>query len=62
MKLLSRFVGDPIVEILRAKKESCFTQRGLRVYSSFREFRQTPRDKVFILLGFYFLFKYFVDA
>ena len=60
MSLLSRFTGDPIVEILRAKKESCSTQRGLRVDSDFREFRQTPRGKGFILLGFCTLFKYFI--
>ena len=58
--LLSRFAGDPTVEILRAKKESCFTRRDLRVYSGFREFRQTPRGRGFILLGFYTLIKCFV--
>ena len=60
MSLLSRFTGDPTVEILRAKKESCSTRRGLRVDSSFREFRQTPRGRGFILLGFYTLFKCFI--
>ena len=60
MSLLSRFTGDPTVEILRAKKESCSTRRGLRVDSGFREFRQTPRGKGFILLGFYTLFKCFI--
>ena len=30
-RLLSRFPGNPIVEILRSKKESCSTQRGQRV-------------------------------
>ena len=56
-RLLSKILGDPTVEILRSKKESCSTQRGLRVNSVFREFRQTPRGRGFILLGFYTLFK-----
>ena len=60
MSLLSRFTGDPTVEILRAKMESCSTQRGLRVDSGFREFRQTPRGRGFILLEFYTLFKCFI--
>ena len=60
MSLLSKFTGDPTIEILSTKKESCSTQRGLRVDSSFREFRQTPRDRGFILLGFYTLFKCFI--
>ena len=55
--LLSRFTGYRTVEILRTKKESCSTQRGLRVDSGFRKFRQTPRGRGFILLGFYTLFK-----
>ena len=55
--LLSRILGNPIVRILRDKKESCSTRRGLRVGSSFREFRQTPRGRRFFLLGFYTLFK-----
>ena len=60
MSLLYRFTGDPTVEILRAKKESCSTQRGLHVDSDFREFRQTLRGRGFILLGFYTLFKCFI--
>ena len=40
--LLSRFTGDPTVGSLRDKKESCSTQRGLRVGTRFREFPQTP--------------------
>ena len=60
MSLLFRFTGDPTVEILRAKKESCSTRRGLRVDSGFRKFRQTLRGRGFILLGFYTLFKCFI--
>ena len=60
MSLLSRFTGDPTVGILRSKKESCSTRRGQRVDSGFREFRQTPRGRGFILLGFYTLFKCFI--
>ena len=55
--LLSKISGDPIVRILRDKKESCSTRRGLRVGSGFREFRQTPRGRGFSLLEFYSLFK-----
>ena len=58
--LLSRFTGDRTVEIIRAKKESCSTRRGLRVDSGFREFGQNPRGRGFILLGFYTLFKCFI--
>ena len=31
-------LGDPTVEILRAKKKTCSTHRGLRVGSGFEEF------------------------
>ena len=40
-KLLSRIVGDPTVSSRRDEKESCSTQRGLRVGTGFKEFRQT---------------------
>ena len=60
MSLLSKFTSDPTVEILRAKKERCSTRRGLRVDSGFKEFRQTPRGRGFILLEFYTLFKCFI--
>ena len=36
--LLSRFLGDPTVGFRRSKKESCSTQRGLRVGSIFGSF------------------------
>ena len=60
--LLSNITGDPTDGIRRAKKQSCSTWRGLRVDSSFKEFRQTPRCKGFFLLGFYTLFKCIYDA
>ena len=41
-RLLSKISKDPTVEILRAKKESYSTRRGLRVGTSFGSFRQTP--------------------
>ena len=59
-RLLSKILGDPTVEILQSKKKSCSMQRGLRVDSGFREFRQTPRSRGFILLGFYTLFKCYI--
>ena len=60
--LLSRFLNDPTVGSLRDKKESCSTQKGLRVGTRFREFPQTPRGRGFSLLGFYYLFKYYVNV
>ena len=62
MKLLSKISGDPTVGSLRDKKESCSTRRGLRVGTRFREFPQIPRGRGFSLLGFYSLFKYFVNV
>ena len=62
MYLLSKISDDPTVEILRSKKESCSTRRGLRVGTGFEEFRQTPRGRGLSLLGFYSLFKYFVNV
>ena len=56
MKLLSRLSGNPTVDSLRDKKESCSTRRGLLVGTGFREFPQTPRGRSFSLLGFYTLF------
>ena len=50
MWLLSKFPGDPTVGILRSKKESHSTQWGLHVGSGFKEFRQTPCGRGFILL------------
>ena len=40
--LLSRNTGNPTVGGLRDKKENCYTWRGLRVGTRFREFLQTP--------------------
>ena len=59
MKLLSKFLRDPIVDSLRDKKESYSTRRGLLVGTGFREFPQNPRSRGFSLLGFYTLFKCF---
>ena len=60
MSLLSRISGNPTVDSLRDEKENCFTLRDLRVGTGFEEFRQTPRGRGFILLGFYTLFKCFI--
>ena len=62
MSLLSRISGDPTVGSLRDKKESCYTRRGLRVGTGFREFPQTLRGRGFSLLGFYSLFKSYVNV
>ena len=61
-RLLSKFQENPIVRILRDKKESCSTRRGLRAGTDFKEFPQTPRGRGFSLLGFYSLIKYFVNV
>ena len=60
--ILSRNTRDPTVGNLRDKKESCFTRRGLRVGTRFRELSQTPRSRGFSLLGFYSFFKYTVNV
>ena len=60
MHLLSRISGVRTVGSLRAKKQSGSTQRGLHVGSDFKEFRQTPGDRGFILFEFYTLFKCFM--
>ena len=62
MCLISRIVGDPTIGSLQDKKESCSTRRGLRVGTEFREFPQTPRGRGFSLLGFYSLFKSYVNV
>ena len=41
-RLLSRIPANPTVGSLWDKKESCSTQRRLRVGTEFKEFRQTP--------------------
>ena len=40
--LLSKIPANLTVGFLRSKKESCSTQRGQRVGTDFKEFRQTP--------------------
>ena len=50
MQLLSRIPANRTFGFLRDKKESCSTQGELRVGTDFEEFRQTPRDRGFILL------------
>ena len=62
MSLLSRISGNPTVGSLRDEKESWSTRRDLRMGTEFEEFRQTPRGRGFSLLGFYALFKSYVDV
>ena len=45
--LLSRIPGDWTVGFRRGKKQSCSPQQGLRVGTSFGEFRQTLEDRGF---------------
>ena len=51
--LLSRFAHDPTVGGLRDEKEKRSTRNRLRVDSGFSGFLQTPRGRIFSLLGFY---------
>ena len=60
--LFSINTRDPTVGSIRDKKKNCSTRRGLRVATRFREFSQTPRGRGFSLLGFYSLFKYFMNV
>ena len=62
MTSLSSFARDLTVGIRRDKKGSCSTRRGFRVGTGFKEFRQTLRGRGFSLLGFYALFKRYVDV
>ena len=60
MQLLSRFPGVRTVGSLRAKKQSCSTQQGLRVGTGFVEFRQLQEVGVFSY-SVIFDFKSFVN-
>ena len=62
MYLISRFTVDLTVGILRDKKEGCSMRRAMCVGLGFKEFRQTPRGRGFILLEFYTLFKCIYDV
>ena len=62
MSLLSIISGNPTVGSLRDEKENCYTRRDLRVGTEFEKFRQTPRGRGFSLLGFYALFKSYVNV
>ena len=62
VSLLSKISEDPTVGSLRDKKGSFSTWRGLRVSTGFREIPQTSRGRGFSLLGFYSLFKYFMNV
>ena len=61
-KLFSKNTEDPTVGDLQDKKENYSTRRGLRVGTRFMEFPQTPRGRVFSLLGFYSHFKCFTNV
>ena len=51
--LLSRFAHVPTIGGLRGEKGKRSTRNRLRVDSGFSEFLQTPRGRIFSLLGFY---------
>ena len=55
MQLFSRFPDFRIVGSRRAKKQSCYTRQGIRVGTSFGEFRQLQEVLVFsysVIFGF----------
>ena len=60
--LLSRNADDPTVDGLRGEKEKRSTRNRLRVDSGCSEFLQTPRGRIFSLLGFYSHFQYFSNV
>ena len=60
--LLSSFPANPTVGGLRGEKGKRSTQNRLRVDSGFSEFLQTPRGRIFSLLGFYSHFKCFTNV
>ena len=61
--LLSRISGDPTVGGgLRAEKEKRSTQSRLSVDSGIVSFWQTPRGRIFSLLGFIPSFKHFANV
>ena len=60
--LLSKFLRDPTVGSRRDKRQSCSTHRVLCVGPSFMGFLQTLRGRGFSLLGFYSLFKSYVNV
>ena len=51
LPLLSRFFGNPTVDVRRSKRQSRPPQRELQVETGNWEFRQTPRGRGFLLLG-----------
>ena len=60
--LLSRFAHDPTVGGLRGEKGKRSTRNRLCVDSDFSEFLQTPRGRIFSLLGFYSHFQCFSNV
>ena len=57
--LLSKIPGNRTVGFRRSKKGKRSTRSRLRVDPGFVEFPQTPRGRIFSLLGFYSFFKCF---
>ena len=52
LQLLSRISGDRVVGFRQSKRKSSFMQQELRVGTKIQGFCQTPRGRVFLLLGF----------
>ena len=59
--LLSKIPGNRTVGFRRSKKGKCSTRSRLRVDPGFVEFPQTPRGRIFSLLGFLLSFKCFTN-
>ena len=60
--LLSKIPGNQTVGFRRNKKGKRSTRSRLRVDPGFVEFPQTPRGRIFSLLGFYSHFKCFTNV
>ena len=50
--LYSRFLGDRTVGLGQSKRQSSFSRQEFQVRTEIREFRQTPRGRGFLLLGY----------
>ena len=60
--LLSKIPRNRTVGFRRSKKGKRSTRSRLRVDPGFVEFPQTPRGRIFSLLGFLLPFKYFSNV
>ena len=60
--LLSKISGNRTAGFRRSKKEKRSKRSRLRVDPGFVEFPQTPRGRIFSILGFLLLFECFTNV